>query len=486
MKGKDYWKWMFPLCFGLIPIMVQVVLGVTSSILSRWGNVWLSMGVGMALIALILFGIWSNVAQEETLPEDAFVLYAPLMVTFFYFMLIFVIPFGLSNYEVGDSFLGTAFLLGTFTWFPMFLVFVFTGDLIWYPVIQMMVYMFSLVFLAVNCARRKRQVRYTRKAVAVLGGALLLCAISGYQLYERNNRFLKTDYQVTRIEDEVNRWDYAPFSEDNKLWVPENPPSLVIDRDFPRIDGATAAYPVYGAMVQSIYRGHDEKTISEYVRCSGTNEAYERLVKGEIDLFFGAQPSAKQIQEAAEQGVEFQLTPVAREAFVFLVSRENPVETLTVQQIQDIYQKKIRNWKAVGGADERIIPFQRPENSGSQTIMQKVMREKELPAPLLEEYASGMGGMIEAVASYRNYPGAIGYSFRYFATGMKKHEDVRLLAVHGIEPSVENIRTGAYPFTVEVYTVTTRVPQGNVKALIDWILTEEGQEMIERCGYVGL
>lgn len=129
-----------------------------------------------------------------------------------------------------------------------------------------------------------------------------------------------------------------------------------------------------------------------------------------MDVFFGAQPSAWQVEEAAKQGVEFCLTPVAREAFVFLVSRENPVETLTVGQIQDIYQKKIKNWENLGGMDEQIMPFQRPENSGSQTIMQKVMGEKELPPPLLEEYASGMGGVIEAVASYRNYPGAIGYS----------------------------------------------------------------------------
>lgn len=486
MKKGEYWKWMFPLCFGLMPILVQLILWVSFSLTLNWENEFLRWGIGVFLIALVLFGIWDNIAKDDEMPEDAAVIYVPLMAVFFYFMLLFVVPFGIGNYRTDGRFLAYALMLGALPWLPMLFVFSFSGDLLLYPVVQMIVYMLSALFFASNCARHKRKLLYTKRRVGLLGAAFLLCVISGYQLYVRSNQILETDFSVTRVEDEVKRWEYAPFSEGNKLWVPEKPPALEIVADYPHIDGATAAYPVYGAIVQSVYKGLDNRTIAKYVSCSGTEEAYGRLINGEIDVFFGAQPSAWQVEEAAKRGVEFCLTPVAREAFVFLVSRENPVETLTVGQIQDIYQKKIKNWEDLGGIDEQIIPFQRPENSGSQTIMQKVMGEKELPPPLLEEYASGMGGVIEVVASYRNYPGAIGYSFRYFATGMKENDDIRLLAVNGIEPSAKNIKNGSYPFTVDVYAVTTKAPQGNVKALIAWILTEEGQEMIEACGYVGI
>jgi phosphate transport system substrate-binding protein len=131
------------------------------------------------------------------------------------------------------------------------------------------------------------------------------------------------------------------------------------------------------------------------------------------------------------------------------------------------------------------MPFQRPENSGSQTIMlARVMGDKSLPPPLREEYASMMGGVINRVAEYRNYSSAIGYSFRYFATGMKPNENIRLLAIGGIEPAVENIRNGSYPFTVDVYAVTAGSADDNTEKLIGWILSEQGQGFIESCGYV--
>jgi phosphate transport system substrate-binding protein len=223
------------------------------------------------------------------------------------------------------------------------------------------------------------------------------------------------------------------------------------------------------------------------VTFSRTIEAYQRLIDGEIDIFFGLQPSRQQIEAAAEKGVVFSLTPIAKEAFVFFVNKDNPVSSLTVEQIQDIYQKKITNWKNVGGKAERIRPFQRNENSGSQTIMlARVMGEKPLPPPLREEYLSDMGAVINQVAIYRNYTSSIGYSFRFFATGMSPNENIRLLDINGITPSVENIQNGSYPFTVDVYAVTAGSTNENTQKLIQWILSDQGQGLIEACGYVRL
>ena len=88
------------------------------------------------------------------------------------------------------------------------------------------------------------------------------------------------------------------------------------------------------------------------------------------------------------------------------------------------------------------MAFQRPENSGSQTVMEnKVMSGIQMALPLEEEYYEFMGGIVNGVANYRNYKNSIGYSFRYYVTGMNKNDNIRLLSINGVEPSKENIKT---------------------------------------------
>jgi len=343
-----------------------------------------------------------------------------------------------------------------------------------------------MLSIAVTRLIVKKKIIYDRKLIIYAIIFVCLSGITVYQFYDRSTKIIDRDFQVEKVEDEIDFYDYRPFKTDNLLKSLQETPTISFHENYPRLDGATAAYPVYSAIAQALYKGLDEKTIKDYVTCSNTQNAYEWLIYGEIDIFFGAQPSEQQIESAKNKGVELSLIPIAKEAFVFFVNRDNPINNLTVEEIQDIYQKKISNWKSVGGSDEKIIPFQRPENSGSQTIMlAAVMKDKILPNPLMEEYSVMMGGIINKVADYRNYSSAIGYSFRYFATGMKPNENIKLLAINGIEPNIENIQNGTYPFTVDVYAVTAGETTENTKKLIDWVLSKQGQGFIETCGYVG-
>ncbi|MDR3279383.1 MAG: substrate-binding domain-containing protein, partial [Synergistaceae bacterium] len=244
-------------------------------------------------------------------------------------------------------------------------------------------------------------------------------------------------------------------------------------------------YPLYGAIALSIYKGLDGQTAGDYVVC--TSIGYERLSDGEIDIFFGARPSKAQVETAAAKSVEFRLMPIGREAFVFFVNSDNPVDNLSVEQIRDIYRKKISNWRAVGGRNKRIMPFQRPEDSGSQAVMTiRVMEGEKLPTPLIEEHSGTIlsSGPRYSVAEYRNYSSAIGYSFRFFAGGKKPNDNIKLIAIDGVEPTPANIRNGRYPFTADIYAVTTGDESANTRKLIDWILSEQGQNFVEQCGYV--
>ena len=339
----------------------------------------------------------------------------------------------------------------------------------------------------------------TRKNnIKVLGGkmkalkmgiiTLIFVSIGIFQITAKAKEVLGADYKTDSVRDEIDLYQYKPFSENNKLYVFKESPNLVIDSNYPILDGATAGYPIYAAAVQGIYKGLDEGNIEEYVQCNTTPTAYERLINKEVDAIFVAEPSKKQIEMAESKGVKLKLVPIGREAFVFFVNKKNKVNNLSVEEIQGIYTKKITNWKSVGGRSKKIMPFQRPENSGSQTIMvNKIMKGTEISTPLREEYSEFMGGIIDRVADYRNYEEAIGYSFRYYASGMNKNENIKLLAIDGIEPTAENIKNGKYPYIVNVYLVTREdVKNPNLDSLINWLLSAQGQEMIESIGYVGV
>ncbi len=445
--------------------------------------------IGVALIVppiLTLALVWILYSRKATMPENASEVFMPIFLAFCYYMCVWIAVFGVSNYRFDSTLFEGAFSILTIPYFVFNFFFAFSGDFSFFPLVNAVITVITVLTIFITRVVSKKKIIFDKKII--IYGLIFIClsGIAGFQQYDRSTKFLTHDYQVERIEDEVNLYEYRPFSTNgNKLKQLNEPANISIAENYPKLDGATAAYPVYGAMAQELYKGLDEKTVEQYVTCSKTDEAYERLIRGETDIFFGAQPSKQQIEKAKENGVEFVLTPIGKEAFVFFVNKENPVSSLTLEQIQDVYQKKITNWRDVGGNNEKIIPFQRPENSGSQTIMlAMVMKDKTLPSPLWEEYAAGMGGVISQVAEYRNYSSAIGYSFRYFATGMKPNESIKLLAVNGIEPTVENIRNGTYPFTIDVYAVTAGSANENTSTLLQWILSEQGQSFIELCGYV--
>ena len=295
--------------------------------------------------------------------------------------------------------------------------------------------------------------------------------------------------------------DYLPFDPENKVVALEEEATVYFDwMDRPRLDGATALYPVYAAFVQATYHeGYDERDYWPYksdsrVQCSGTIGAYNRLITGATDMIFAAGPSQAQLEAAKKANVQLHLTPIGREAFVFFVNSKNPVTSLTVEQIQGIYTGEITNWSEVGGKNQAIRPFQRAENSGSQTALQQLMAGLPLMEPEEEDRIAGMGGIIREVASYRNYKNAIGFSFRYYATEMVKNGQIRLLALNGVFPTKETIRDGSYPIASEFYAVTAS-PVGmappqetdeTVRGFLDWILSEQGQTIIEETGYVAL
>lgn len=219
--------------------------------------------------------------------------------------------------------------------------------------------------------------------------------------------------------------------------------------------------------------------------CNNTAAAFDRLLNGEVDIYFGPPLSSAQKEMAQARNLVLTQTPLALEAFVFLVHKENPVENLSQDQIRRIYTKEITNWRDVGGPDIRILAFQRPSNSGSQAIMEAmVMKGGSMATPIAEEYQSGMGDLVRQVAAYRNRHNALGYSFRWYATVQFSSPDIKLLSLDGVEPTVASIRDRRYPVTAEVVAVTARPLSEQSRALLEWLIASQGQKVIGLTGYV--
>ena len=300
--------------------------------------------------------------------------------------------------------------------------------------------------------------------------------------------------------------------------------SLKLTDSLPRIDGATAMYPLYSSFVRAVYPETQPVMKKEYVsrvyaylewvyypninlldddymglfynrpeaiksivQCNTTSKAYQRLINGEIDIIFCYEPSEAQIKAAAEKGKRFNLTPICNDAFVFIVNAKNAANNVSQQQIRDIYSGRVTNWKPISGVEEPIIAYQRPENSGSQTILQSIMKGDIIMRPILEgEFVSGrMSRMLQVVAStFYNYNCAIGYTFLFYMNQMAGSTGIKALSIDGIAPNKENIQSNRYPFNQTVYAVTTGNESENTKKFIEWILSPQGQELAEKTGYI--
>lgn len=323
----------------------------------------------------------------------------------------------------------------------------------------------------------------TKKLVYALLGIILSYAIA-FGGYEARRSYIAN---IPTIDDREFALDeYQPFKEGSKAVVLNEKSTLKFEDSLPRMDGATALYPLYSAFVQATYPEQNYYIFNSEVGGGTTPKAYRRLINGDVDVIFCAAPSENQIEDAKEKGKTFILTPIGREAFVFFVNRKNPVREITAKQIKAIYSGTITNWKELGGKNDDIKAFQRPEGSGSQTMLERIMGDTPLMNPPLNNRVGGMGAIIDRTAEYKNFSNAIGYTFLYFATGMVKNDQIALLKVDGVYPDRSTIADNTYPFVGDFYAITTDTQNENVAKFIEWILSPQGQKLVEQTGYTPL
>lgn len=261
-------------------------------------------------------------------------------------------------------------------------------------------------------------------------------------------------------------------------------PNTIWEGSLPTMDGSTSAIPLE-AGIKSRLLGIPYSEAMKLVHHNKTHISFGNLLDGTADLIFTVPISAEQQQKADEAGVKLTAVPAAKEGFVFVVNKDNPVDSLTRQQIKDIYSGKITNWKDVGGNDAEIIPYQRNKDSGSQNYMVEFMGETPLMQAKTELYPAGMGALMDRIALYDNSVDSIGYSVYSYAAQMYANENkVKFIAVDGVAPTKESMADNSYPLSSCTYIMYTDKADENTRKFAEWVGSDEGQLCVLQSGYL--
>lgn len=303
---------------------------------------------------------------------------------------------------------------------------------------------------------------------------LAVFVIFDVTIYRVFTKRCMSDYSEGMQAKSVELDEYLPFEEESKIVKKKS--ALQLSGDLPVLDGAAALYPVYSAFVHATYPEEsclfdgENFAPDSCLQMNNTRGAYKAVVDGTVDIAICAKPSEEQLAYAEKKGVSLELLPIGSEAFVFLVNAKNPVDDLTVDQVKGIYSGKYKNWAELGGADKRIGALQRNEGSGSQTAMISFMDG----VPMKADYDSFLAS-------------AIGFSFRFYVEGIVEDGGVKMISLNGVYPDKENIKNGSYPLVSNFFAVYRKDDKNeNIPLLLDWMRSEEGQQIIEESGYVGV
>jgi phosphate transport system substrate-binding protein len=225
---------------------------------------------------------------------------------------------------------------------------------------------------------------------------------------------------------------------------------------------------------------------SNRIKTSQTHGAFMNLIDGNADIILTHRTiSPDEKIHADEVGVTLKETPVAMDAFVFVVNKDNPVKSLTVEQVQKIYTGEITNWAQVGGNNENMKVYTRPRNSGSEEVMRElVMKDLEM-ADFPE---SSIGQVVWVFSEVINNPTGICYTFNNYKELIARKTDdvVPKIAINGLFPDKNTVENFMYPFISEVHVAVRSNLDHNSMAykLYEWLQTSAAESVYTESGFI--
>jgi phosphate transport system substrate-binding protein len=212
----------------------------------------------------------------------------------------------------------------------------------------------------------------------------------------------------------------------------------------------------------------------------GSGVGITALINGTTDICNSSRPMKQaEIEKLKARyntlGVQI---PCAKDGITIFLNESNKVQELTIKQLSDIYQGKVKNWKEIGGNDAAITVYGRENSSGTYVYFHDEVVKGDYAANV--QTLPGTAAVVNAVKKDVN---GIGYGGAAYAVGIKHAKVKKDANSSAYLPTAETIGKGEYPITRYLYIYLRNRPTGEIKKYIDWILSSEGQMVATEVGY---
>jgi len=232
------------------------------------------------------------------------------------------------------------------------------------------------------------------------------------------------------------------------------------------IAGSTSVQPISEALAEAFMSKNSNIRVN--VQGGGSSAGIKAAQEGTADI-----GSSSRELKSEEKGLTE--TVICKDGIAVVVNKNNTVKDLSTEQIKKIYTDEITNWKELGGADQKINAITREAGSGTRGAFEELVMAKQsiIDKAIVQ---NSTGAVRTAVSADTN---AIGY-----ISLASLDETVKAVTVEGVQVSAENILNGSYKIQRPFLYLTKEAPTGAVKTFIDFIMSDEGQRIIEEEGLV--
>ena len=242
------------------------------------------------------------------------------------------------------------------------------------------------------------------------------------------------------------------------------------------IKGSTTVLPIAQATLEAYMKANPGVNIS--LSGGGSGDGIKSLIDKSTDIANSSREiKDKEVELAKSRGVNPVATIVAIDAIVPIVNPKNKVKNLTVDQLSQIYQGKITNWKEVGGDNLQIVVISRDSSSGTFEAWGELVLSKAKVTPRAQMQASN-GAIVQAVSKNKYAIGYIGIGYL--------NKTVKGLTVNGVQASAKTAISKEYPVARPLYMYSSGQPTGETAKFIKFVLSPTGQKLVAKEGFVPL
>ncbi len=240
------------------------------------------------------------------------------------------------------------------------------------------------------------------------------------------------------------------------------------------IQGSTTVLPIAQMAAEEFIKKHPNANIT--VRGGGSGTGIAALIDGTTDIANASRPmKTKEMKTARSKGIDPYPTIIARDGIAVVVHPSNPLSKMSLDQIRAIFSGDVSRWSDVGGKNEPIVVISRDVASGTFEVFKKLV----LTGGKVREDALMLASNMAVATTVEKTPGAIGYVGLGYIS-----ERVKAVSIDGVIPTKETSASGEYPLARPLYMYTNREPSGLAKSFIDFVLSPEGQEIVDKQGFV--